>query len=177
LLEHTAANELGRLTRSPSQTQRYLRWRNKIAEHYGNITGFLVKDRLQWTPKPNADPTAGPTFEYRNENFFVDPSDFKILLNDWPYGMDPGIWHIVIWTKTPIPVDPEIGDLTDQSRAVINEYVNRVFRQRINEEKPGDKVLWFKNWIALQSVRGIDHVHILVRDVEDDVIKEWIGKT
>jgi hypothetical protein len=35
--------------------------------------------------------------------------------------------------------------------------------------------MWFKNWKSLQSVPGMEHVHVLVRDVPEDIIAEWTG--
>ena len=34
--------------------------------------------------------------------------------------------------------------------------------------------MWFKNWVSLQSVRGVDHVHVLVRDVPEEVLGGWL---
>ena len=33
--------------------------------------------------------------------------------------------------------------------------------------------MWFKNWKALQSVPGMEHVHVLVREVPDEIVAEW----
>jgi len=33
-------------------------------------------------------------------------------------------------------------------------------------------VLWFKNWIKLQSVRAVEHAHVLVRGASEEVIRE-----
>ena len=45
------------------------------------------------------------------------------------------------------------------------------------KDLPGEeeKVVWFKNWTALQSVPGMEHVHVLVREVPDHVVAEWTG--
>ena len=34
-------------------------------------------------------------------------------------------------------------------------------------------MLYFKNWVALQSVRALEHVHVLVKDVDPVLIEEW----
>jgi hypothetical protein len=105
---------------------------------------------------------------------FENPEDYKILRNDWPYGLTPDIKHIVVWLKTPIPIHPDTGDLTDESRKMINEFVTQMFTQRLRDGP--NRVLWFKNWAALQSVRAVEHVHVLVKDVEEDILMEWIGE-
>lgn len=60
----------------------------------------------------------------------------KILYNDWPYGLEPGIVHLVVWTKFGLDEDPDTGDLTDPMRRQIDEYVDRTFRSRV----PADQV-------------------------------------
>ncbi|KAF4306080.1 hypothetical protein GTA08_BOTSDO14182 [Botryosphaeria dothidea] len=75
--------------------------------------------------------------------------------NDWPYGLDPGIVHNCVWLKTPLDLKPEDGDLTDQARGLVEEFVKTTFREPLGEEKNGERVLWFKNWAKLQSVRAL----------------------
>ncbi|TPR09176.1 putative diphthamide synthesis family protein [Aspergillus niger] len=112
----------------------------------------------------------------------IDPSDYKILRNDWPYGLAPGISHIVVWLRTPVAVKEENGDVTDESRALIEAFVQRTFvdavvrEEGVSEAEARDRVLWFKNWAALQSVRSLEHVHVLVRDVSERLLTEWTGE-
>lgn len=65
-----------------------------------------------------------------------EAGDIKILYNDWPYGIDKSIVHLVVWTKFVLEDDPEIEDLTAKMREDIDEYVNRTFGSRV----PTDKV-------------------------------------
>ena len=37
----------------------------------------------------------------------------------------------------------------------------------------GERPRWFKNWVSLQSVRGVDHVHVLVRDAPLELLEKW----
>ena len=60
--------------------------------------------------------------------------DVKILWNDWPYGIDKRIVHLVVWTKFELEDDPATGDLTDEARAEIDEYVKRTFGRRVPSE-------------------------------------------
>lgn len=94
-------------------------------------------------------------------------ADVKILYNDWPYAMVPGMRHICVWSKVPIPTDPATGDLTPESRKMIQNYVDKMFIDQLTIEP--EKVLWFKNWAALQSIRTVEHFHVLIRvgDVVD----------
>lgn len=95
-----------------------------------------------------------------------------MLKNDWPYGFEPGISHIVVWTRTPIATDDTVGDMTLESRKTVSDFIKHFFVDRLGP-RGEDKVLWFKNWVALQSVRTVDHVHVLVRHVEPEIIDEW----
>jgi hypothetical protein len=93
------------------------------------------------------------------------------LINDWPYGNAPGILHLVCWTKAPIPTQPGDGDLTPESRAIIEKFVRDTFVQRLGE----DNVLWFKNWASIQSVRSVEHIHVLIRNYSEEFIKSVVG--
>lgn len=86
---------------------------------------------------------------------------------------------MVVWVKNYIAVKPENGDVTDESRAMIEDFVSRTFVARLEREFPDakERVQWFKNWTALQSVRSLEHMHILVRGVPEEIIVEWTGET
>ncbi|EFQ99394.1 hypothetical protein MGYG_02406 [Nannizzia gypsea CBS 118893] len=79
--------------------------------------------------------------------------------------------------QTLIDTTPENGDVTEESRTLIDDFVHRTFTSRLNEfSDAADRVVWFKNWTALQSVRSLEHIHVLVRDVPDKIIVEWTGE-
>ncbi|KAL2270425.1 hypothetical protein VTJ83DRAFT_2609 [Remersonia thermophila] len=166
LRELIQANHLSALKRKPSDLRRYMKWTADAKARYGSITDYLLAHRL---PKAWGQPPFTPA----SRTPFADPSDYCVLINDWPYGFVPGITHIVAWSRTPIPTDDTVGDLTPESRRLVDDFVRRYFVDRLG---PGgeEKVMWFKNWMALQSVRTVDHVHVLVRDVEPEVLQDWV---
>jgi hypothetical protein len=166
LTKSSGTNNLSALKRKPSDLRRYIKWTADTKARYGDITSYLLAHRL-----PSA--WGKPPFTPASKVPFADPSDYRVLINDWPYGLAPGITHIVAWSRTPIPTDDVVGDLTPESRRLVEEFVKRYFVDRLG---PGgaEKVMWFKNWVALQSVRTVDHVHVLVRDVGEEVIQEWV---
>lgn len=172
-----ASNRLEELKRLPSDLRRYIKWSQDIKARYGGITAFVVKERLLWTPLDTQNPTEPPTFAYKHPVPFANESDYMILRNDWPYGLAPGITHICVWLKTPIETDPRTGDVTVESRRLIEGFVNETFAssmdQVVGSGKGKDHVLWFKNWVALQSVRGVDHVHVLVKDAPQHILDNW----
>ncbi|KAM3416382.1 hypothetical protein BST61_g7980 [Cercospora zeina] len=173
-----ATNTLEQLKRLPSDLRRYLAWSHNIKRSHGSITSYVIHERLHWKPLIT---TSAPTFSHSSSTPFSDPRDYVVLLNDWPYGLAPGITHLLVWSKTPIATDQERGDVTEASRKVIEEFVERYFVEEMmraegsdeSREAAREKVLWFKNWVSLQSVRGVDHVHILVRDAPEAVLEKW----
>ncbi|KAF2431553.1 hypothetical protein EJ08DRAFT_180166 [Tothia fuscella] len=166
LKEIIGNNDLQLLTRLPSQLKKYLAWTTKTKEEYGDMTTFLLQKRLYWEPKPSTDPAAPPTFPYKNPVPFANRSDYRILVNDWPYGLSPGIKHICVWLKVRLPL-VESGDLSDNGREMVERFVDDTFVKGLGVEGQ-DRVQWFKNWAGLQSVQGIEHIHVLLRDVDED---------
>ena len=139
------------------------------------MTNFVCKERLYWTPLPSSDDSSGPIFACEDERPFASPKDCKILLNDWPYGISQNIKHIVVWLKTRISVQQPEGYLTPESTKLIQGFVQKTFTDPLVRIGQGvDQVQWFKNWVGLQSVRGLDHFHVLVRDAPRELLDEWI---
>ena len=96
-------------------------------------------------------------------------------MNDWPYGLDKDITHIVVWLKMRIAVQPPDGYLLPESRTLLEDFVDKTFIQTLKDNKidAEDRVQWFKNWAGLQSIRGLEHFHVLVRDVPQRIIEDW----
>lgn len=155
-----AANRLEVFKRRPSDLRRYMAWSRDINKQYGSMTNFLIQSKLPW---------GSPPFSYISNIPFDNPSDYKILVNDWPYAFTPDLTHVVVWSKTPIATDPTTGDVTDQSRKIIEDFVEGAFIKRLG----ADRVVWFKNWVALQSVRALEHIHVIVRDASEDDLRSW----
>ncbi|KAI0544582.1 hypothetical protein F4679DRAFT_518749 [Xylaria curta] len=158
-------NNLSVLKRKPSDLRRYMAWTTEIKAQYGSMTNYLLAHRLPKT-------WGSPPFTPASSVPFADESDYSILINDWPYGLTPDIAHIVVWSRTIIDTDSETGDMTVKSREVVSNFVRRVFIDKLGPEGEA-KVLWFKNWVALQSVRSLEHIHVMVRDASKELLEEW----
>lgn len=118
---------------------------------------FMLNVRLQWEDMtPKGEP-------------FQDPSDIKILYNDWPYGIEPDMIHLVVWTKFELPDDPVTGLSTPESRQEIGAYVQSVFGSRVKE------FVWFKNWKSLKSVHAVEHFHVMLYRPDRDFVREITG--
>ena len=96
------------------------------------------------------------------------PEDYKILHNDWPYGVDRRIVHLVVWTKFDLPSDPVTDDLTPQTRHMINSFVDQLFVRECGSEN----VIWFKNWGSLKSIHAVEHFHVMLFNPHESFIDE-----
>ncbi|KAF4624883.1 hypothetical protein G7Y89_g13283 [Cudoniella acicularis] len=155
-------NRLDAFQRQPSELRRYLAYNHTLKKLHGSIMAFILKERLGWeeplVAKGNGE----------GKGVFEEESDWKVLWNDWPYGIDPRVVHLVVWTKFELEEDAGTGDLTNRARGEIEELVSRVFRERCG----GENVIWFKNWKSLKSVHAVEHFHVMLYDPDPSFIKE-----
>jgi len=149
-------NRVDLFRRVPSDLRKYRQYTHKLIKEHGSILNFIVKERLHW---PDLKQRGAP-FEY--------PEDIKILYNDWPYGVDDKIVHLVIWTKFDLEEDPATSDLTIKARKEIDDFVNETFRSRVEPEN----VIWFKNWASLKSVHAVEHFHVMLYDPDMTFVEE-----
>ncbi|KAK4034281.1 hypothetical protein C8A01DRAFT_49300 [Parachaetomium inaequale] len=154
--EKVAQNRLELFQRVPSDLRRYLGFVWKLKQDYGSVMNFILSQRLQWTLPITP----------RGRPFELD-DDIKVLRNDWPYGIDKRIVHLVVWTKFALEEDAATGDLTDTARAEIDAYVRKAF-----SKMPPDHVIWFKNWASLKSVKSVEHFHVMLFDPAMEFVNE-----
>ena len=115
-------NRLDLFERVPSNLRYYVEFNWKLKREYGSVMQFILSQRLHWEMPIEAK--AAP---------FQDPDDLKILRNDWPYGIAPGIVHLVVWTKFELEPDPVTDDLTDHARKEIDDFVRGKFSKTVGE--------------------------------------------
>lgn len=36
--------------------------------------------------------------------------------------------------------------------------------------------MWFKNWASIQSVRSVEHIHVLIRNYSTEFVDTVVGK-
>lgn len=70
------------------------------------------------------------------------PDDIRIIYNDWPYGVDKEIIHLVVWTKFELEDDPATGYLTASAHAAIESYVQVTFCSRVPSERVWGMRFW-----------------------------------
>lgn len=138
LVQIIESGRLEQLQRNPSDLRRYLLYLAEIKQKYaGGVREFILRERLHWTLDE-----LRPSKEYRNPvDCFANAKDWKILLNDWPYGLEEGIKHLVVWTK--FHFDEEVNSeasgvgtalLTKEANAAIEKFVSVHFRQHVGIE-------------------------------------------
>lgn len=107
---------IGDFKRKPSHLRRYFAFLWDVKNEHGSVMNFVLAHRLGW---------AVPIVAHGLP--FTDPSDIKILYNDWPYGLESGIVHLVVWTKFELPDDPNTGELAMETTGLIDKYVAATF--------------------------------------------------
>ncbi|TVY36076.1 N-acetylglucosamine-induced protein [Lachnellula occidentalis] len=145
-----AANRLDVFQRIPSQLRRYLHYNFNLKRDYSSVMNFVLSQRLHWSEPVRA---AG-------RRPFEEEGDVKVLCNDWPYGIDARIVHLVVWTKFVLEDDEATGDLTDEARGLIEGFVGKTFEEKMGKEN----VIWFKNWKILKSIHAVEHFHVMLFD-------------
>ncbi|KXG45436.1 Protein of unknown function DUF3605 [Penicillium griseofulvum] len=158
--EITSTNQIDRFQRVPSELRKYLEYMAHIKAEYTSVVRFVVKERLGWGDGVEEIKPRGSPFEYEE--------DIRIIYNDWPYGVDKDIIHLVVWTKFRLEDDPATDDLTPRARADIESYVQKTFCVRV----PREQVVWFKNWKSLKSVPGIEHFHVMLHRPDMEFVRE-----
>ncbi|KAF2404655.1 hypothetical protein EJ06DRAFT_579239 [Trichodelitschia bisporula] len=152
-------NRIDLFRRRPSDLRRYRHFIHLLNKHHGSVMAFILSRRLGWSDLTPACSVP-----------FTDPTDVKILYNDWPYGVDARIVHLVVWTKFAL-AETEDGDLTPQAREAVEAYVERAFVERVGR----DRVAWFKNWRSLKSVHAVEHFHVMLYEPEEAFVRSVTG--
>lgn len=115
------ANRLHALRRRPSDLRRYREFVWRLARDWGSVMAYMLRARLRW------DEPVVPS----GRALFEDAGDFRVLVNDWPYGVDARIVHLVVWTKFELPDDAE-------TEGAIEGFVERVFLTGVAKDKVSD---------------------------------------
>lgn len=191
--------ELYKLLRRPHDLRNYLRWKHFVEKKYSELdpeTGerisgilmFILKERMngRWGTKLPLSATA------EGRQLFEDVSkDVIILSNDFPYNFENGVVHVVVWLRTPIPIEPIKQDtsnntssdvdsalkattqLTHKSTTLINRFIKVNFIEGL--QMAPENAIWFKNWAVLQSIPAMEHFHVLLLNPPMKKLEELYG--
>ncbi|RLV94306.1 N-acetylglucosamine-induced protein 1 [Spathaspora sp. JA1] len=174
------SNQLEVFARSEEETTKYHEFKAWLKANELSINEYLLSSQLEWKDEDIRDQTKEYPQEYdvnhAQDLILFNPNDVKILPNKFPYYFDTNVRHICIWSKLKVPADKEsvVGDISPRTRRLVHRYLERTFVKR---GVSWDQILWFKNWVSLQSVRAVSHFHVLLRDVDDALIEELMGNS
>lgn len=104
--------------RWPTELRRYREFVWRLSRGKGSVMDYMLKERILWT-QPIVP---------RSHRPFECEDDFKILFNDWPYGVDRRIVHLVVWTKFEL----EDGAKTEPD---IESFIERTFLPGVAEDQ------------------------------------------
>ncbi|KAK4659130.1 hypothetical protein QC762_107490 [Podospora pseudocomata] len=149
--------------RIPSDLRRYHEFCYNIKQQYGSVMNFILSQRLGWEH---------PIIPKGDEPFECE-EDVKILRNDWPYGIDGKIVHLVVWVKFELEAEGEKGDLTEKETKVVGEWVRKKFVVEGGLEE--GRVVWFRNWTCLKSVKSVEHFHVMLFDPDKELVDGLTG--
>ncbi|RMD42223.1 hypothetical protein DV735_g2862, partial [Chaetothyriales sp. CBS 134920] len=152
-----SVGRINELCRQPSELRRYMRYTYDLKRKYGSVLSFVQHERLHWQSlAPSGDPP------------FTNPNDYKILYNDWPYGVEEGITHLVVWTKFPLEDDEATGRLTARAEQEIEDFVVETFCGPGGV--PRENLAWLKNWKSLKSIHDLEHFHVMLYNAPEDLL-------
>lgn len=170
-------NELEIFARSAQTTEKYLRFKRQLSEANTTVFKHLVVSTLQWQTEEEVAnlKDADIVVPDSGSKLFTNASDLKVVQNDFPYYFEDDVAHLCVWTKKRIESDPNsaLGDLSPASRAIIERYVCKTFVDGLGI--PRENLVWFRNWEALQSVREISHVHVVVKGMTAEQFLSVVG--
>ncbi|KAG0180777.1 hypothetical protein DFQ28_002622 [Apophysomyces sp. BC1034] len=101
-------------------------WEEETLDQYGSIETYLLKEKLHFPKEHTPQPPV------------------ILLPNDFPYAVEPGISHLLMWSQT----------------ALHKDYVEEILLSRYGKDY--EWVFWV-NPVEIQSVRRLPHVHIFLR--------------
>ncbi|KAK5107310.1 hypothetical protein LTR62_001403 [Meristemomyces frigidus] len=172
-----ATNRIDLFQRVPSDLRRYRQFTHSLKAKHGSIMEYVLCERLKWDDHDDEEGRRAS-----GKGLFAEQSDWKFLQNDWPYGLDKRIVHLVCWTKFTIPEDEETADLSSETRRVIDGFVERTFVKSArgfgeagDEGLAKENVIWFRNWRGLKSIRAVEHIHVLLFEPEEAFVERVTG--
>lgn len=172
-------NALEYFARSKQLTESYHNFKKDIKNRGITVFKHLLSHQLQWfDPKLNSNKDISEindsdiVIKAEGSKLFENDNDLKVLYNHFPYFFEDDVVHLCIWSKIPIPADPNspFGDISPETRMQIRDYLDRIISKRFGILF--DNICFFKNWEALQSVKAISHVHVIIKGITKDQLKE-----
>ncbi|CEI89785.1 hypothetical protein RMCBS344292_04133 [Rhizopus microsporus] len=124
IVHYVSINQVSQLRRNREAEIIYRKWTADTLVKYGSIENFLVKEKLHF---PDTEPS------------------YLVLPNDFPYSTEPGVEHVLVWSKQSLSAE---------------------FIESVLEERYGSSVwewIYFVNPPEYQSIRCLPHAHVFMR--------------
>ncbi|KAG0220587.1 hypothetical protein BGX31_010827 [Mortierella sp. GBA43] len=155
LAKMVADKDLGPMGRSEAVQESYQKAIKRRTRKYGSPDEYIRQKVLHWPPAEKDDgsvsdgnessasstasmsPPSSPTGP-------VNPLEIALKKNEFPYSVQPGIEHWLIWSQYP---------LTDE------DWIQKYLEERL----PGRDFLFFINPPELRSVPSIHHVQVFTK--------------
>lgn len=170
-------NDLNSFARSKPETEKYHAFKAELKNKGTTVFKHLVVNTLKWRTEEQVknlkdDEISVPA---SGDALFSNASDLKVVKNDFPYYFEDDVVHLCVWTKRRIESDPNsaLGDLSTEMRALIERYVNKTFVEWLGI--PREDLVWFRNWEALQSVKEISHIHVVIKGISEAKLTQVLG--
>lgn len=170
-------NDLELFARSLPQIEHYHEFKRLLIANGTTVFKHLVANSLNWCNQQDLEGIEDSQISIPRSGagLFKNANDLKIIPNDFPYNLEKNITHLCVWSKVAIESDPssELGDISDETRLVIEEYVCAKFVDQLGIQR--DHLVWFRNWGAIQSVKEISHIHVLIKDMTNDQLEKALA--
>lgn len=170
-------NELEMFARSAETTEKYHNFKQRLHENHTTVFKHLVVSTLKWCTEEDVAQSADADIVVPDSgsDLLTNASDLKVVQNDFPYYFEDDVTHLCVWTKKRIESDPSsaLGDLSPATRARIEKYVTKTFVDGLGVAR--ENLVWFRNWEALQSVREVSHVHVVVKGMNAKQYESVVG--
>eukprot|EP00204_Picochlorum_oklahomense_P002892 CAMPEP_0118798592 /NCGR_PEP_ID=MMETSP1161-20130426/960_1 /TAXON_ID=249345 /ORGANISM="Picochlorum oklahomensis, Strain CCMP2329" /LENGTH=174 /DNA_ID=CAMNT_0006726055 /DNA_START=104 /DNA_END=628 /DNA_ORIENTATION=+ len=141
VIQDGSLEALSTLGRTPEVWREYRDFKNSyILQHYASTVDYLMIQIFQCPCTTNNE---GKKVHIKPDDF---ESNHKIIWrkNDFPYSVESGIEHYILWANVPLAEK-------DVERHVQKQFPNNT----------KDSLLWFVNPMELQSVPELWHAHIM----------------
>lgn len=174
-------NDLEKFARSKELTANYFELKRKLKAAHSSVFKYLLVSQLDWfDPAVHGGSTIADVAEEdivvkaAGPRLFGNGDDLKVLPNHFPYYFEKNVTHLCIWTKMKIPSDPNsaLGDICPIASKTIDRYIRQTFQDQYGI--PASDILWFRNWEALQSVKAMSHIHVIVRNLDPRHLEELL---
>lgn len=144
------SGELARLKRSRQMTDKYHEHKKRTA---GLDMNQYVLQKLGWSLDE-------PQLENAAAKAFSSSTLYAVRANDFPYNFEPGVVHLVLWSKVALPVHSPDKAVRTAARARMNAFLQA--QPLLRPLLSSGHVAWFVNYPELQSVARIFHAHVLL---------------